>query len=50
MHLSDERMIVILLVGVAAGYLAGRFAHGSGSGVSIPRQSRGLYGVNRSKR
>ena len=33
MHLSDERMIVILLVGVAAGYLAGRFARGSGSGL-----------------
>jgi hypothetical protein len=32
-HLSDERMIVILLVGVAAGYLAGRFARGSGSGL-----------------
>ena len=32
MHLADERMIVILLVGVAAGYLAGRFARGSGSG------------------
>ena len=33
MHLSDERLIVILLVGVAAGYLAGRFARGSGSGL-----------------
>ena len=33
MHLSDERMIVILLVGMAAGYLAGRFARGSGSGL-----------------
>jgi uncharacterized membrane protein YeaQ/YmgE (transglycosylase-associated protein family) len=32
-HLSDERLIVILLVGVAAGYLAGRFARGSGSGL-----------------
>jgi uncharacterized membrane protein YeaQ/YmgE (transglycosylase-associated protein family) len=32
-HLSDERMIVLLLVGVAAGYLAGRFARGAGSGL-----------------
>jgi uncharacterized membrane protein YeaQ/YmgE (transglycosylase-associated protein family) len=33
-HLSDERVIVILLVlGVAAGYLSGRFARGSGSGL-----------------
>jgi uncharacterized membrane protein YeaQ/YmgE (transglycosylase-associated protein family) len=31
-HLTDERMIAILLVGVAAGYLAGRVAQGSGAG------------------
>src|ERR1700722_14438992 len=33
MHLSDERMIVILLVRMAAGDLAGRFTLGSGSGL-----------------
>ena len=33
MHLSDERMTVILLVGVAAGYLASKFDRGSGSGL-----------------
>ena len=33
MHLSDERMIVILLVGVAVGYLAGRVVRGSGFGL-----------------
>jgi uncharacterized membrane protein YeaQ/YmgE (transglycosylase-associated protein family) len=32
-HLSDERMIVILLVGVAVGYLAGRVVRGSGFGL-----------------
>ena len=33
MHLSNERLIVILLVGVAAGYLAGRVVRGSGFGL-----------------
>ena len=33
MHLSNERMIVILLVGVAAGFLASRVARGSGAGL-----------------
>jgi uncharacterized membrane protein YeaQ/YmgE (transglycosylase-associated protein family) len=32
-HLSNERMIVILLVGAAVGYLAGRVARGSGFGL-----------------
>ncbi len=33
MHYSDERMIVILLVGGAAGYLVGRVMRGSGFGL-----------------
>ena len=33
MHLSNERMIVILLVGAAAGFLASRVARGSGAGL-----------------
>jgi len=32
-HQSDERMIVILLVGAAVGYLAGRVVRGSGFGL-----------------
>ena len=33
MHLSNELLIAILLVGVAAGYLAGRVVRGSGFGL-----------------
>ena len=33
MHLSDERMIVILLVGVAAGWLIGKVVRGNGFGL-----------------
>jgi uncharacterized membrane protein YeaQ/YmgE (transglycosylase-associated protein family) len=33
-YLSNQRMITILLVGVAPGYLAGRAARGSGSGLA----------------
>ena len=33
MHPSDERMIVILLVGIAVGYFAGRVVRGSGFGM-----------------
>ena len=33
MHLSNERLIVILIVGVAVGYLAGRVVRGSGFGL-----------------
>ena len=33
MHLSNERMIVILLVGIAAGYLVGRIVRGAGFGL-----------------
>jgi uncharacterized membrane protein YeaQ/YmgE (transglycosylase-associated protein family) len=32
-HLSDERMIVILLVGVAAGWLIGKVVRGNGFGL-----------------
>jgi uncharacterized membrane protein YeaQ/YmgE (transglycosylase-associated protein family) len=32
-HLSDERMIVILLVGGAAGWLIGRVVRGAGFGL-----------------
>ena len=32
-HLSNERMIVILLVGAAVGYVAGRVVRGSGFGL-----------------
>jgi len=32
-HLSDERMIVILLVGVAAGYLIGKIVRAAGFGL-----------------
>jgi uncharacterized membrane protein YeaQ/YmgE (transglycosylase-associated protein family) len=33
LHLSDERMIVILLVGVAAGWLIGKVVRGNGFGL-----------------
>ena len=33
MHLSNERMIVILLVGVAAGWLIGKIVRGNGFGL-----------------
>lgn len=33
MHLSNQRMVVILLVGMAAGFLASRVARGSGAGL-----------------
>ena len=33
MHLSDERMIVILLVGVGAGWLIGKVVRGAGFGL-----------------
>jgi uncharacterized membrane protein YeaQ/YmgE (transglycosylase-associated protein family) len=32
-HLSDERMIVILLVGVGAGWLIGKVVRGAGFGL-----------------
>jgi uncharacterized membrane protein YeaQ/YmgE (transglycosylase-associated protein family) len=32
-HLSNEHMIVILLIGVAVGFLAGRVVRGSGFGL-----------------
>lgn len=33
MHPSDERVIVILLVGAIAGFLAGKFVRGNGLGL-----------------
>ena len=33
MHFSDERMIVILLVGIVAGWLIGRIVRGAGFGL-----------------
>jgi uncharacterized membrane protein YeaQ/YmgE (transglycosylase-associated protein family) len=33
MHLSDEGLIVILIVGVIAGWLAGKIVRGSGFGL-----------------
>jgi uncharacterized membrane protein YeaQ/YmgE (transglycosylase-associated protein family) len=32
-HFSDERMIVILLVGAVAGYLSGKVVRGTGFGI-----------------
>lgn len=33
MHLSNESLLVILFVGLAAGWLAGKIVHGTGFGI-----------------
>ena len=33
MHLSNQSLLVILLVGIVAGWLAGRIARGAGFGI-----------------
>jgi uncharacterized membrane protein YeaQ/YmgE (transglycosylase-associated protein family) len=33
MHISNETLLIIVLVGIVAGWLAGRIVHGTGFGV-----------------
>ena len=44
MHLSDEGLLVILLVGVIAGWLAGKIVEGSGFGL-IGDMAVGIVGA-----
>ncbi len=43
MHLSNERMIVILLVGIVAGWLIGKVLRGNGFGL-VGDASVGIVG------
>ena len=46
MHLSDQALIVILVVGIVAGWLAGKIVRGNGFGLvgdAVPRRRRGAH-------